>query len=388
MKGLHLTVAIVGVGHTDFRSTSPDLSFKEQMFEAAVKAYADAGVNARKDIGSFLTAAEDYWEGYSIFDEFVPDQLGAVLRSVCTIGGDGLLAISNGAMQIETGLFDVVAVEAHSKASDMLTFDGILSHALDPVYNRAFNAHPYFIAGLEMQRYLHATKTTREQCASVVVKNKRNAMDNPLAAFPADMTVDEVINSTMVSHPLTQRDISPLADGFIVMVLASEKKAKELSDQPIWLKGLGWCSDTPWLEARDWSAAGYTNLARDRAYKRAGIKNPRKEIDFAEVDDCFSYKELQHLEALQICESGKAGKLAEDGEFNRNGSFPVNVSGGRLGAGNLLEASALQSLLECVQQLRGHAGKRQIKNAKTAIAQSWRSVPTASGCVAVLSNEL
>jgi len=358
------------------------------MFEAAVKAYVDAGVNARKDIGSFLTAAEDYWEGYSIFDEFVPDQLGAVLRSVCTIGGDGLLAISNGAMQIETGLFDVVAVEAHSKASDMLTFDGILSHALDPVYNRAFNAHPYFIAGLEMQRYLHATKTTREQCASVVVKNKRNAMDNPLAAFPADMTVDEVINSTMVSHPLTQHDISPLADGFIVMVLASEKKAKELSNHPIWLKGLGWCSDTPWLEARDWSAAGYTNLARDRAYKRAGIKNPRKEIDFAEVDDCFSYKELQHLEALQICESGKAGKLAEDGEFNRDGSFPVNVSGGRLGAGNLLEASALQSVLECVQQLRGHAGKRQIKNAKTAIAQSWRSVPTASGCVAVLSNEL
>lgn len=388
MKGLHLTVAIVGVGHTDFRSTSPDVSFKEQMFEAAVKAYTDAGVNPRKDIGSFLTAAEDYWEGYSIFDEFVPDQLGAVLRSVCTIGGDGLLALCNGAMQIETGLFDVVAIEAHSKASDMLTFDGILTHALDPVYNRAFNVHPYFIAGLEMQRYLHETKTTREQCAAVVVKNKHNALANPLAAFPADMTVDEVINSKMVSHPLTQRDISPLADGMIVMVLAAEKKARELSDHPIWLKGLGWCSDTPWLEARDWSAAGYTNLARDRAFKQAGIKNPWKQIDFAEVDDCFSYKELQHLEALGICTPGQAGKLVVDGEFNQNGAFPVNISGGRLGAGNLLEGSALQSVLECVQQLRGHAGKRQIKNAKTALAQSWRGVPTASGCVAVLSNEL
>ena len=358
------------------------------MFEAAVKAYADAGVNARKDIGSFLTAAEDYWEGYSIFDEFVPDQLGAVLRSVCTIGGDGLLALSNGAMQIETGLFDVVAIEAHSKASDMLTFEGILTHALDPIYNRAFDAHPFFIAGLEMQRYLHETKTTREQCAQVVVKNKRNAIDNPVAAFPADMTVDEVINSRMVSHPLTERDISPLADGMIVMVLASEKKAKELSDYPIWLKGLGWCSDTPWLEARDWSAAGYTTLARERAYKQAGIKNPQKDLDFAEVDDYFSYKELQHLEALGICETGHAGKLLEDGEFHRKGAFPVNVSGGRLGSGNLLEGSALQSVLECVQQLRGHAGKRQIKNAKTALAQSWRGVPTATGCVAILSNEL
>jgi acetyl-CoA C-acetyltransferase len=192
----------------------------------------------------------------------------------------------------------------------------------------------------------------------------------------------------MVSHPLTQRDISPLADGMIVMVLASEKKAKELSNNPIWIKGLGWCSDTPWLEARDWSTAGYTNLARGRAYKRAGIKDPRKDFDFAEIDDCFSYKELQHLEALQICEPGKAGELTAAGEFNRDGAFPVNVSGGRLGAGNLLEGSALQSVLECVYQLRGHAGKRQIKNAKTGLAHSWRGVPTASGCVAVLSNEL
>jgi acetyl-CoA C-acetyltransferase len=381
-------VGIIGIGSTQFDSTTPAISFKEQMFEAAVKAYADAGVDARKDIGSFLTAAEDYWEGYSIFDEFVPDQLGAVLRSVCTIGGDGLLALINGAMQIETGLFDVVAIEAHSKASDMLTFEGILSHALDPVYNRAFNVHPFFIAGLEMQRYLHETKTTREQCAAVVVKNKRNAMDNPLAAFPADMTVDEVINSPMISNPLTTRDISPLADGMIVMVLASEKKAKELSEYPIWLKGLGWCSDTPWLESRDWAAAGYTNLARNRAYKMAEIKNPPKEIDFAEVDDYFSYKELQHLEALQICEPGKAGEMVEAGDFNKSGTFPVNTSGGRLGAGNLLEGSALQSVFECVQQLRGHAGKRQIKNANTALAQSWRGVPTATGCVAILSNEL
>ena len=388
MKGLRLTVAIVGVGYTSFDSVTPAVSFKEQMFEAAVKAYADAGVNAREDIGSFLTAAEDYWEGYSIFDEFVPDQLGAVLRSVCTIGGDGLLALCNGAMQVETGLFDVVAIEAHSKASDMLTFDGILTHALDPVYNRAFDAHPYFIAGLEMQRYLHETKTTREQCARVVVKNKRNAMDNPIAAFPADMTVDEVINSRMISHPLTQRDISPLADGMIVIVLASEKKAKELSNYPIWLKGLGWYSDTPWLEDRDWSVARYAELACKRAYKQAGIKNPRKALDFAEVDDHFSYKELQHLEALNICETGQAGKLLEAGEFRRDGAFPVNVSGGRLGQGNLLEGSALQSVLECVQQLRGHAGKRQIKNVNTAIAQSWRGVPTATGCVAILSNEL
>ena len=382
-----MTVAIVGVGHTDFRSTTPDVSFKEQMFEAAMKAYEDAGVSPRKDIGSFVTGAEDYWEGYSIFDEFVPDQLGATLRPVCTISGDGLLALMTGYIQIETGLFDLVAVEAHSKASDMLSFEGIMSHGLDPVYNRSMNVHPFFVAGLEMRKYLAETKTSREQCARVVTKNKRNAIDNPLAAYPAVMSVDEVMNSEMVCDPLSRRDISPLADGAIVLILASEKKAKELSEYPIWLKGVSWISETPWLESRTWDDATYARLSSKKAFKMAGITDPKKQLDLAEVDDWFSYKELQHLEAIGICDKGQAGKLLEEGKFDRNGETPVNVSGGRLGAGNLLEGSSLQSVLECVIQLRGHAGKRQVKNAKTAVAQSWRGIPTATGSTLVLSNE-
>ena len=382
-----MTVAIVGLGHTDFRSTTPDVSFKEQMYEAAVKAYQDAGVNPRKDIGSFITAAEDYWEGYSIFDEFIPDQLGAVLRSVCTISGDGLQALVTGAMQVETGLFDIVAIEAHSKASDMLSFSGILTHALDPVYNRNMNVNPFFIAGLEMRKYLSDTNNTREQCAQVVTKNKKNALDNPLAAYPAVMSTDDVMKSEMVSDPLSTRDISPLADGAIVLVLASEKKAKELSKDPIWLKGMSWISETPWLETRDWSDALYARKTAQKAFKMAGISNPQKQIDLIEVDDWFSYKELQHLEAIGICEKGQAGKLLEQGKFNRDGELPVNVSGGRLGAGNLLEASSLQSVLECVLQLRGHAGKRQVKDARTALAQSWRGVPTATGSMVVLGSE-
>ncbi|TFF84328.1 acetyl-CoA acetyltransferase, partial [Candidatus Thorarchaeota archaeon] len=336
-----MTVAIVGVGHTTFRSTTPDVTFKEQMFEAAVKAYEDAGVSPRKDIGSFITGAEDYWEGYSIFDEFVPDQLGATLRPVCTISGDGLQALVTGAMQLETGMFDVVAVEAHSKASDMLSFTGIVSHGLDPVYNRSMNISPFFIAGLEMRKYLSATRTTREQAARVVTKNKMNALDNPIAAHGAKMSIDEVTNSEMVCDPLTRRDMSPLADGAIVLVLASEKKAKELSENPVWLKGMSWISETPWLESRDWSEAAYAKTASKKAYKMAGITDPTKQLDLVEVDDWFSYKELQHLEAIGICESGEAGKLLEKGDFDRNGNMPVNVSGGRIGAGNLLEASSL-----------------------------------------------
>ncbi len=115
-------VCVIGVGYTNFNSMTPDIQWKKIMYEACKKAYVDAGIDVRKDVNSFITCAEDYWEGFSIFDEFVPDQVGALLRPCCTVCGDGLFGLANAYMQIKTGHLDVVAVEAHSKISDLLTF--------------------------------------------------------------------------------------------------------------------------------------------------------------------------------------------------------------------------------------------------------------------------
>ena len=354
------------------------------MFEAATKAYHDAGINPRRDVDFFVTCAEDYLEGYSIFDEFVPDQLGAVLKPLHTVSGDGLYGLACAYMQILTGAADIVAVEAHSKASNLLTHSGVVAFALDPVLNRPLGGHPYYIAGLEMKRYMHETGTTKEQCARVVQKNRGNALDNPDAAYGAEITVEDVLDSEPMFGPINRLDMSSLADGCVVIVLASGEIARDLCDTPIWIKGIGWGSDTPRLESRDWGKAIYAELAARMAYKMAGITNPRKEIDFAEIDDKFSYKELQHLEDLKLCGRGEAGKLAEEGAFERGGDLPVNPSGGCLGVGNLLEACGLQKVLEIVLQLRQEAGKRQLKGVKTGLAQSWRGVPTASGAVVVL----
>ncbi|MCJ2520556.1 MAG: acetyl-CoA acetyltransferase, partial [Candidatus Thermoplasmatota archaeon] len=106
-------VAIVGVGHIGFTPESHRFSWKELTFEAALRAYKDAGVDPRTDVDSFITCAEDYWEGFSIFDEFTPDQLGGVLRPVCTITSDGICGLASAFMQIKAGLFQVVAVESH-----------------------------------------------------------------------------------------------------------------------------------------------------------------------------------------------------------------------------------------------------------------------------------
>jgi len=381
-------VAVVGMGCTGFRSITPEVSYKELMFEAATRAYEDAGVDPRQDIDSFICCSEDYWEGFSIFDEFVPDQLGAVLRHLFTVSADGLYGVATAYMLIRTGAFDTIAIEAHSKASDILTFANIVAFALDPIFNRPLGGHPFYVAGLEMNRYLHETKATKEMCAHVVVKNKKNALANPYAGCGANITVDDVLASEPLFYPLTRLDVSPLVDGCVVMVLASDNVARKLTDTPVWIKGVGWNSDTPWLETRDWGRAIYTELAAKMAYKIAGIKNPRKEICLAEIDDRFSYKELQNLEALGFCGRGEAGKLTEEGVTGRDGDLPVNPSGGMLGVGCSLETSGLQKLLEVVLQLRGEAGKRQIPNVETGLAQVWRGIPTASGAVAVLSNNL
>lgn len=379
-------VAIVGAGYTSFRSITPDVSYKELMFEAAVKAYEEAGIDPRRDVDTFVTVAEDFNEGTSIFDEYVPDQLGAVLRPMHTIGGDGIHGLIAAYMQILTGQFDIAVVEAHSKASNILTLPEILAYAFDPVFNRPLAVHPYAIAGMEMNRYLFETGTTYEQCACVVVKNKNNALLNPIAGHAAHIGLAEVINSPPLAEPLTRLEASPHADGAIVFVLASEQTARTLSEQPIWIEGVGWCNDTFWLESRPWSEARYARRAAEMAYRLAGIKNPRQVIDFAEVDDTFAYKELQHLEALRLCRPGEAGPWTEEGGTALSGEFPVNPSGGSLGEGHLLDATGLARVLEVVLQLRGEAGPRQLPDVETGLAFGWRGVPTTSGAVVILSN--
>jgi acetyl-CoA C-acetyltransferase len=379
-------VAIIGIGWSGFTPTTPNLSYKELMYEAAVKAYADAGIDPRRDIESFVTVAEDFHEGTSIFDEYVPDQLGAVLKSMHTIAGDGLHGISTAMMLIQTGQFDIVAVEGHSKVSNILTFSGITAYAQDPVLNRPLHLNTHFIAGLEMNRYLYDTGTTREQCASVVVKNRYNALSNPLASYGADLNISDILYGPPLSWPLGQRETARETDGAVVMVLASEKTALNLSNNPIWILGAGWANGSASLENRYWGSLPYLEIAAKMSYTQAGIDNPKDIIDFAEIDDTYAYKELQSLEALGLCGPGEAGYLTKDGYTSPSGPFPVNVSGGSLGWGHLLDATGLARALEGVLQLRGEAGPRQIENAEVGLIQSWRGVPTSSAAVLILSN--
>ena len=219
-----------------------------------------------------------------------------------------------------------------------------------------------------------------------MVKNEYNALTNPLAAYGAKITSADMLNAPDLCSPLIIFDASSHVDGAIVLLLAAEERVKELTDSPVWINGIGWATDTPTLDSRlkGFGSAVYASLAGQMAYKMAGITAPYNEIDFAEIDDTYSYKELQHLKALNLCGTGEAGKLLEMGCFNASGDLPVNLSGGSLGVGYLHEANGLHRVLEAVLQLRGEAGKRQLPDVETGLTFAWRGVPTATGAAVIL----
>src|SRR5260370_13831125 len=157
-----------------------------------------------------------------------------------------------------------------------------------------------------MVRYLKETATKREYCAQVAVKNKKNALLNPRGVHGASLDKGAVLNSKVASSPLTELESSKTIDGSIVFVLESAQRARKLGNHTVWINGIGWSSDTPWLEDRDMARAAYAEQSGARAYKMAGVRNPASYFDFAEVEHTYSYKKLQSLEALKLIADGKA----------------------------------------------------------------------------------
>lgn len=344
-------VGVIGIGWSGFAPATPGISYKELMFEAAQRAYADAGVDPRTEIDSFVCCSEDLEEGTSIFDEYVPDQLGAVQRPVQTVASDGLFGLATAVMLIRSGVARTVAVEAHSKASEIASHGRIVRFALDPVLNRPLEVSALAIAGLEMRRYLETTGRSVQECLEVADVNRAHARENDRASY-ADPPDDGPL-----FEPLTRAQSARGIDGCVVMVIAAEDRCE--GRDTVWVDGVGWSQDAPSLESRDWERAVYAERAARLAFERAGISP--SDVQLAEVDDTFAYKQLQHLDAMGLRELGD-----------------VNRSGGSLGEGHLHEGNGLARALALVERLRAGAGL-------IGLAQSWRGLPSSSGAVAVMS---
>ncbi len=375
-------VAIVGIGCYGFRPTSEEVSFREGAFKAALRAYNDCGINPRRDVDSIIVCEEDFNEGIAISNEFQVDQLGGALKPVSTVASESLIGLASAYMQIKSGLCDIAVVESHAKPSNIVNYHKILELSLDPIYERFLGIHPYYFASLEARYFMTKRGLKYEDLALVVKKNKENGLYNERASYASKIDLDVIVKNDKIFDPLSSLDIAPFTDAFVVLVLASAHVAEKLRSKPIWIEGIYWCSGSV-----SYILNGLANLeplkkAAKKAYEMADI-NPQK-LDFVEIDDRFSYRELMHLEALGITEN--AAKELSEGRFDLRGEIPVNPSGGYLSMGLPLEAGGIARVYEAVLQLRNEAGKHQIKDAKNALVMSWRGIPTSTYAVVILSN--
>lgn len=375
-------VAIIGVGYTKYEQNSP-LTFAEMVFEATTKALEDAGIT-RDEVDNVVSVSSDFWDGRTISSMAISDASGAYGRDITTVEGDGTFGALYGMMRILSGAFGVSIVCAHHKGTES-NMNGITNCAFDPLVERKLGLDAVSSAALQARRYMSKYGLLEEQFALVSVKNHGNARHNPIALLPMDITVDDVMNSRKVADPLKVLDCSPVTDGACTLILAAERNAKKLTTNKkrVWMKGVGHCADAFRLGDRDLADTRALKQAAKRAYDMAGITDPLKEIDFAEVYDAFSYMEPLWLEGLGICEDGKGCEYLERGWFDADGRFPVNLSGGRL-SGHPVQSAGLYAMAEAVLQLRGEAGERQLDGAETALVHGINGMCGQSHCVWIL----
>src|SRR3989475_3556633 len=379
-------VGIVGVCCEAVSPVIYGRSARALMFEAASKAYSDAEVDPRKEVGSFICCTEDLWEGWSITDEMVPDQIGGARRPVCTIPGDSICGLGQAVMQIRAGDADLIAVEAHSKAADVLDKAAVENLALDPVFLRAAGANNDILAGLEMSAFLAKTGLSGDECSEVVDFSKARAVRNPRASYGevcGDAEGDGRDRSEPISLPLRRCDKAEFAEAGIVVVVARENWIRKTKKDAVFIDGIAWRSSTPWYEGGMVEHAEYAKRAFEAAKRQAGMKGQLSSFDLVEADDSYSYKLLQHLASLEGSEKG----VTELVRGRRGGGERpyVNASGGALGVGYLIEATGLPKILGCGLQMRHEGGGNQVKGGGRALALSWRRNPTATGAVAILS---
>ncbi|HEY5532604.1 MAG TPA: thiolase family protein [Candidatus Anoxymicrobiaceae bacterium] len=373
-------VAVIGVGQTKYSAGKRE-TFHELVFDVATKALKDAGISV-KDIDNVVSVSSDFWDGRTISSMAISDASGAFGKDISTVEGDGTFGVLYGMMRILSGSFGTTMVVAHHKGTES-NMNGITNTSFDPLVERKLGLDAVSSAALQARRYMTTSGGSEEQFAMVSVKNHGNAMNNPFAMLPMEITVEDVMASRMLATPLKKLDCSPVTDGAAAVVLAAERNAKKFTTNKkrVWLNGVGHCSDAYRLGDRDLADTRALKQAAKMAFDMAGVT--RDDIDVAEVYDAFSYMEPLWLEGLGFCEDGMGPEMTERGTFNMDGALPVNPSGGRLSA-NPVQVAGLAAFIECVLQIRGEAGKRQVKKAEKALAQGINGMCGQSHCVWIL----
>ena len=364
-------VAVIGVGMNRWGELW-EKSHRTIWTEAALEAVADAGVD-RVDAMYVGCMSGGLFVGQEHLGAMLAEQLnmgpipGTRVESACASGG---LAFRQAYLAVASGEHDVVLASGVEKMTDV--DGGAATYALSTAADQEYECyHGITFPGLYamMARvHMHRYGTTRKQLAAVAVKNHKQGKLNPLAQFQTDVTLEQVMESTMVADPLRILDCSPVTDGAAAVVLAALPQ-RGTKHQPVKVAASAHATDTIALHDReDMAWINSTAKAAEKAYKQAGI-GPT-DLSLVEVHDCFTIAEIMAIEALGLVEKGAGGKAAESGLTAFGGRIPVNVSGGLKSKGHPVGATGIAQIREAVLQLRGEGGQRQVAKAQWALTQN------------------
>lgn len=356
---------IHGIGMTKF-GTQSESTMKELLLEACAEALKDAG-RPKVDavfVGNFMGGSISNQE---ILGAIVANDLGlgyiptAKVEGACASGG---IALRQGILGILSGEYDTVLVAGVEKMKHASTADvtQAINAAMDTTTNEknAGLTFPGFF-GVLANRYFYETGATKEHLARVALKNRENALNNPLAQFQKPASLDEIMNARMITEPLGLFDCSPMTDGAAALVISRKKS-------PIHIRSTAQVSGpTKMQDAQNLLSIPAIGESGRIAYEKAGV-GP-KDIDVVEIHDCFSMTEIIAIEELGLFPRLEGWKAVEEGRTKPNGDKPVNTSGGLLSRGHPIGATGIAQVYQLVRQLRGNAAN-QVENARIGLAQN------------------
>jgi acetyl-CoA C-acetyltransferase len=382
MEGIKDKVAIIGMGTSLFGELWGK-SVEDLIIDAATEAFADAGVESKDIQAAWLGTFDSGYTGQILSS---PLQLQYIpitrVENVCATGID---AIRNASFGLISKAYDLVLVVGVEKMKD-LGFGGLYGApgVFHPVYGaQATAAGRYALAATRyFERYGLSPEEGKKILAMISVKSHYNGARNPKAHLRREVTIDDVINAPIIAWPLGLYDCCGITDGAAAAILCRTEDAKNFKHKGeyITIKGIGLSVGPGWGKEKgdyDYTHWPETEVAAKRAYQEAGIKDPRKELDLAEVHDCFSIAELIATESLGFCEHGKAKLDIEAGSFTLEGDLPVNPSGGLKSFGHPIGASGCREVSEIYNQLLGRAElpQRQLKNPKLGLVHNQGGHP-------------
>jgi len=396
-EGIKDKVAIIGMGCTKFGELW-DRSPESLIIEAFTEAIEDAGID-KKDIGAAWSGT--CYDEVSIGKSAIP--LAATLKlpfipatrveNFCATGSE---ALRGACYAVASGAYDICLALGVEKLKD-IGYGGLPQNENQWGTTLRFvfpNLTPPGAFAMMGTRYFAQYGLSREEgkhaLARITVKSHHNGAMNPKAHLRREVTIDEVMNAPIVAWPLGLFDCCGVSDGAAAAIVTRAELAKQFRPDPIYVKALQIAASsgeemlcTHW----DYAHVESTVHASQRAYREAGVKNPREELSMMEVHDCFSITELTIYEDLGISPRGRAKEDVEAGFFDLDGKIPCQPDGGLKCFGHPIGASGLRMMYEIYKQLQGKAGPRQIESPKLGLTHNMGGIPplnVVSVCIAGL----